>query len=178
MRLTQEQTQRIIQTVFRLTGEGAEVYLFGSRLNDKAKGSARTHHLTIVNRLRKAGFNTIWISDPPVDLRNIGYYSLVDQILSEKYQAIDSLPFLAAEWISHRYGILPSEFLSTEIDPSTGQLDVHHGSLEYYRQLMKEIFSRFSIKPQYRQTACVPNHSASSQANISAPDNGNSTSCD
>lgn len=38
MRLTQEQTQRIIQTVSRLTGEGAEVYLFGSRLNDKAKG--------------------------------------------------------------------------------------------------------------------------------------------
>lgn len=38
MRLTQEQTQRIIQTVFRLTGEGAEVYLFGSRLNDKTNG--------------------------------------------------------------------------------------------------------------------------------------------
>jgi hypothetical protein len=112
--------------------------------------SARAHHLVIINRLRKVGFNTIWISDPPVDLRNEGYYSLTDQILSEKYQAIDSLTFLAAKWISDRYGTLPSEFLSTEIDPSTGQFDVHHGSPEYYRQLMREIFSRFSIKPQHR----------------------------
>jgi predicted nucleotidyltransferase len=38
MRLTQEQVQWITQTVSRLTGEGAEVYLFGSRLNEKAKG--------------------------------------------------------------------------------------------------------------------------------------------
>ena len=38
MRLTQEQIQSITQTVFRLTGKGAEVYLFGSRLDDKAKG--------------------------------------------------------------------------------------------------------------------------------------------
>lgn len=38
MRLTQEQIQSITQTVFRLTGKGVEVYLFGSRLNDKAKG--------------------------------------------------------------------------------------------------------------------------------------------
>lgn len=38
MRLTQEQVQWITQTVISLTGEGAEVYLFGSRLNDKAKG--------------------------------------------------------------------------------------------------------------------------------------------
>jgi len=38
MRLTQEQVQLIAQTVSRWAGDGANVYLFGSRLNDKAKG--------------------------------------------------------------------------------------------------------------------------------------------
>lgn len=38
MRLTKQQTEAIIQTVTRLVGMGAAVYLFGSRLNDQAKG--------------------------------------------------------------------------------------------------------------------------------------------
>jgi predicted nucleotidyltransferase len=38
MRITKEQIQLIIQTVSCLAGAGAEVYLFGSRLNDQAKG--------------------------------------------------------------------------------------------------------------------------------------------
>ena len=38
MRLTTQQTQIIIQTVTRLAGTGTAVYLFGSRLNDQAKG--------------------------------------------------------------------------------------------------------------------------------------------
>lgn len=38
MRLTQEQIQKIVQTVSRLTGNATEVFLFGSRLNDCAKG--------------------------------------------------------------------------------------------------------------------------------------------
>ena len=38
MRLTKQQTHAIIQTVSRLAGTGAAVYLFGSRLNDQAKG--------------------------------------------------------------------------------------------------------------------------------------------
>lgn len=38
MRLTQEQIQKIVQTVSRLTGSGAEVFLFGSRLDDCARG--------------------------------------------------------------------------------------------------------------------------------------------
>ncbi|OAI09651.1 DNA polymerase beta [Methylomonas lenta] len=38
MRLTKQQTEAIIQTVTRLAGIGAAVYLFGSRLNDHAKG--------------------------------------------------------------------------------------------------------------------------------------------
>ncbi len=38
MRLTKQQTHTIIQTVCRLAGMGAVVHLFGSRLNDQAKG--------------------------------------------------------------------------------------------------------------------------------------------
>ncbi len=38
MRLTKQQITIINQTVFRLAGMGASVYLFGSRLNDQAKG--------------------------------------------------------------------------------------------------------------------------------------------
>lgn len=38
MRLTSEQIQLITRTVSHWAGEGAHVYLFGSRLNDQAKG--------------------------------------------------------------------------------------------------------------------------------------------
>jgi predicted nucleotidyltransferase len=38
VRLTKQQTQIITQTVTRLSGSGTGVYLFGSRLNDQAKG--------------------------------------------------------------------------------------------------------------------------------------------
>ena len=38
VRLTKQQTHTIIQTVYRLAGTGAAVYLFGSRLNDQTKG--------------------------------------------------------------------------------------------------------------------------------------------
>jgi predicted nucleotidyltransferase len=38
MRLTKQQSNTIVQTVSRLAGIGATVYLFGSRLNDQAKG--------------------------------------------------------------------------------------------------------------------------------------------
>ena len=38
MRLTKPQTDTILQTVSRWAGTEATVYLFGSRLNDQAKG--------------------------------------------------------------------------------------------------------------------------------------------
>ena len=38
MRLTKQQTEVITQTVTRLVGIGTAIYLFGSRLNDQAKG--------------------------------------------------------------------------------------------------------------------------------------------
>jgi predicted nucleotidyltransferase len=38
MRLTRQQAEMIAQTVSCLAGAGSAVYLFGSRLNDQAKG--------------------------------------------------------------------------------------------------------------------------------------------
>jgi predicted nucleotidyltransferase len=38
MRLTQQQTHLITQAIYRLAGTHARVFLFGSRLNDNAKG--------------------------------------------------------------------------------------------------------------------------------------------
>ncbi|MGD0958605.1 MAG: nucleotidyltransferase domain-containing protein [Methylomonas sp.] len=38
MRLTKQQTQTIIETVTRLAGTGAVVHVFGSRIDDQAKG--------------------------------------------------------------------------------------------------------------------------------------------
>lgn len=38
MRLTKQQTNIITQTISRLIGTGAAVYLFGSRLNNQARG--------------------------------------------------------------------------------------------------------------------------------------------
>jgi len=38
MRLTREQTLAILEMIHRCAGETARVYLFGSRLNDQARG--------------------------------------------------------------------------------------------------------------------------------------------
>lgn len=126
--------------------------------------SSRSSQLTLVQKLRKASFKTIWIGDPPI--QHIALYGAIEKILSDKLLSNGCLTFLPLQWITTQYGSFPSEFFSTEIDLSTGQADVVHGSLEYYRQLVQEIFREFRVQPQYRQTVCVPNHSASSQMNI------------
>lgn len=38
MRLTREQTQIVLQTITQLAGSSARAYLFGSRLDDQARG--------------------------------------------------------------------------------------------------------------------------------------------
>lgn len=138
----------------------------------------RVRHFALLKILVKEGFRVVWVSDPPsLQFGALSMQLFAEEILGDGIATIGCSVFSAGKWIESIEG-LKSEFISTDIDPNTGKPDMNHGSPEYYRQLTKEIFSRFSIKPEYRQTACVPNHSASSQANISAPDNGNSTSCD
>ena len=56
MRLTKQQSTLITQTVIRLAGAESAVYLFGSRLNDHAKGGdidlliESDMHLSLINR--------------------------------------------------------------------------------------------------------------------------------
>ncbi|OGS95968.1 MAG: DNA polymerase beta [Gallionellales bacterium RIFCSPLOWO2_02_FULL_57_47] len=58
MRLTQQQTRWILQIVLRLTGDDARVFLFGSRLDDDAKGGdvdiliETDRSLTLIDRAR------------------------------------------------------------------------------------------------------------------------------
>lgn len=81
-------------------------------------------------------------------LQNVKSYvsGSMDQILSYIFEDIVGCKvFNAREWIE-RLGEFPAQFWSTEIE-STGELDYLHGSPEYYRQLTKEIFNRFAIKP-------------------------------
>jgi len=58
MRLTREQTLSILETVSRLAGKNAKVFLFGSRLNDQARGGdvdlliEMDHPLTLIERAR------------------------------------------------------------------------------------------------------------------------------
>ncbi|MDO8959194.1 MAG: nucleotidyltransferase domain-containing protein [Rhodocyclaceae bacterium] len=58
MRLTQEQIDEITRTVAALTHGAAEVYLFGSRLDDRARGGdidlliETTTPLTLIERAR------------------------------------------------------------------------------------------------------------------------------
>jgi predicted nucleotidyltransferase len=58
MRLTSDQVLIILGTASRLSGEDAEVYLFGSRLDDRARGGdvdlliETPHGLTLLERAR------------------------------------------------------------------------------------------------------------------------------
>lgn len=58
MRLTQQQSSWILQTVLRLTEDDARVFLFGSRLDDDAKGGdvdiliETDRPLTLIDRAR------------------------------------------------------------------------------------------------------------------------------
>jgi len=58
MRLTREQTLSILEIITRLTGEDATVSLFGSRLNDQARGGdvdlliETENPLTLLDRAR------------------------------------------------------------------------------------------------------------------------------
>jgi len=58
MRLTREQTLSILETVSCRAGKNAKVFLFGSRLNDQARGGdvdlliETDHPLTLIERAR------------------------------------------------------------------------------------------------------------------------------
>lgn len=107
---------------------------------------AREHHLKLVRKMVKAGFNVIWVTDPPTQTSLTEIFSAFDTILSEYFGATGCAVFNAREWID-RLGGMPQEYRATEIDAVTGRPDEMHGGLEYYRQLAQEIFKAHAIRP-------------------------------
>ena len=107
--------------------------------------SAHALHLELVFGLQRAGFRVVWLGDPPVDIRNYGFMGAAEGILLEILSARGCLVFPSWQWIDEKFGKLPPTFQSDAIDPASGALDVIHGSLEYYRQLLTAIFEEFSI---------------------------------
>lgn len=81
MRLTQQQTQIIVDTIERMSEKSAEVFLFGSRLDDQARGGdvdiliETELPLTLIERAKiKMALEAEL--DLPVDIVSQGRYSL------------------------------------------------------------------------------------------------------
>jgi hypothetical protein len=139
--ITSPQTKIAPNGSFSITADDLIMYL----------NSVRQKHFSLIKKLVEAGFNLVWVSDPLLygaDLSSIQLH--IEQLFGKYLAAIGCSVFLAGEWTEKMGGFKP-DFRSTEIDSMTGKLDTHHGSSEYYRQLVKAVFDRFSIKPQYRQ---------------------------
>lgn len=108
----------------------------------------REYHIKLVRKMVKAGFNVIWVTDPPTQTALTEIFTAFDTILSGYFGATGCTVFSAREWID-RMGGMPQEYRATEIDAVTGRPDEMHGGLEYYRQLAQEIFKAYSItRPQ------------------------------
>ena len=111
---------------------------------------ARVRHFDLIKKFVKAGFRVVWVSDPPLyEDGNLTLQLFIEALLGKGLAAIGASVFLSGEWIQG-IGGFKSEFRSSDIDPRTGKPDIHHGSMEYYRQLTKELFSRFSRTPYAR----------------------------
>lgn len=114
----------------------------------------RQKHFSLLKKLIDAGFNLVFVSDPLLcSAGTISFQLFIEQLLGKNCAEKRCSVFLAGEWVEKMGGLKPG-FRSAEIDPITGKLDTVHGSPEYYRQLMKAVFDRFSIEPRYRQRTC------------------------
>ncbi len=143
---------------FRIFTNEFEEYLtkvspvrFSNVISDSNLGNflvqIRQSHLDLVKRFVDAGYKVVWVSDPPFQPNTADIFGRMDNILSEYFRGIGCEVIHTRNWVRN-LGAPPSELRSSEINPATGQLDWVHGSPDYYRQLAKEIFKRFSIKPE------------------------------
>jgi len=111
----------------------------------------RSPHTRLVRAMVEAGFNVAWITDPPTQDRHIQpLCAALDAILAEYFAGTGCHVFNARAWIE-QLGGLPDRFRSTEIDAVTGRPDWIHGSPDYYRSLVEEIFRRHEICGSERQ---------------------------
>lgn len=105
----------------------------------------RSPHTRFVRALVDAGYKVVWITDPPTQDRHIQpLCAALDAILAEYFAATGCHVFNARAWIEELGG-LPDAFRSSEIDAVTGRPDWMHGSPDYYRSLVAEIFRRHDI---------------------------------
>ena len=104
---------------------------------------SRRTHLSLLCKFMARGYSVLVVTELPTEPPDFSdLFSEVDSFFCDFYQSVGCSVFNARDWIKGLGG-MPQHFRSTE--------DIH-GSPEYYRQLTQEIFNRFSIKPQYRQT--------------------------
>lgn len=105
----------------------------------------RVPHTRFVRALVDAGFNVLWMTDPPTQERHMQpLCATLDAILAEYFAATGCLVFNARAWIE-QLGGLPDRFRSSEIDAVTGRPDWMHASPEYYSSLVEEIMRRHAI---------------------------------
>lgn len=108
----------------------------------------RLEHLMLVRRFVDRGFRVVWVTDPPLQVIYPEIFAIFDKILAEAFARTGCSIFNVRQWIEGM-GVVPHEFYSTEIDPVSMRTDWLHGSPEYYRRVLTEIFDRHSFTPQY-----------------------------
>jgi hypothetical protein len=105
----------------------------------------RKTHLALLCRFLQRGYSTIIVTDPPIEnpqLSNV--MSIADKFFCELYESIGCSVFNARDWIIGLGG-MPERF-----KPAVPSM-IHAGP-EYYLELTKAIFERFSIEPGRRQS--------------------------
>jgi hypothetical protein len=115
---------------------------------------SRRNHIAVLCKFLAKGYSIIMVTEPPTDLTSDRAELKVktDAFFSSFYRSIGCSVFNVRDWIK-KPGGFPQRFFSTGMTSNQDGLyvDMIHGTPEYYRELSKEIFSEFSIEPQFRQ---------------------------
>jgi hypothetical protein len=132
----------------QIYGPGPHNHVDANHLHHYLLMSRRTH-LALLCKFMARGYSVLVVTEPPSEPMMIDLCTMIDSFFCDFYRSVGFSVFSARDWIKELGG-MPQEFRSTVINELTKKHDHIHGSPEYYRQLTKEIFSRFSVTPQYR----------------------------
>jgi hypothetical protein len=110
----------------------------------------RVKQLMLVRKLVDLGFKVVWVTDPPLQVKNPEVHRLIDLVLEELFTQTGCHVMNTRKWVAE-LGVSPSSFHRPEMDIGVDPnfADFHHGTEEYYLRLSKEILHRYSIEPQY-----------------------------
>jgi len=123
----------------QISGRDLQTYLLASR----------RPHLGLLCRFLARGYSVLVVTNPPTEPYYHELFAAADAMFIDLYKSIGCSVFSAREWINSMGGFPPA-FWSLEIEPATNQPEWEHGSSDYYRQLVKEILSRYPIVPRFR----------------------------